>query len=297
VLAGVKSAEHKAGKVGSRESRVGLVSASVFDHPGSLLICRALAEQERLFSISSTRVDTLNHQIVAALRAGGQETLTLAPEAGSERLRLIINKPVSDETILGAASAAWEGGFRSLKLYFMVGLPAEERRDLEAIGRLVSTIAGMFEWRRLVVSASCFVPKPWTPFQWAQMECEKGLAGRLRLVRGSLRQLKAVSMSGESAREAIRQGILSRGDRRLRDVLLSVHRDGVSWRAAFEKAGVSPDFYLRRPRHRREVFPWDHIESGVAKSYLWAEYQFGMTASPSAACVVGDCRRCGVCDT
>ncbi|MCL6519246.1 MAG: TIGR03960 family B12-binding radical SAM protein [Armatimonadetes bacterium] len=292
VLSGIKASERSA-----RQTRVGLVSASVFDHPSSLLICQSLIEQNRLFSISSTRLDTLNRDIVGALHAGGHETLTLAPEAGSERLRLVINKPISDEAILNAAAIAWDGGFRSLKLYFMVGLPTEETKDVHAIIHLVTKIAEAFKWRRLIVSASCFVPKPWTPFQWCSMEHEKELSEKLTTIRRALRTVKHVNVSCESAREAVLQGIFARGDRRLKEILLLMHREGLSWRKAFENAQISPEFYAHRQRHKDEIFPWDHIHIGVAKAYLWAEYERAMIAAPTEECLVGICRRCGVCHT
>ncbi|MDI6827886.1 MAG: B12-binding domain-containing radical SAM protein, partial [Armatimonadota bacterium] len=267
----------------------------VFDHPSSHFICQSLLEQNRLFSISSTRVDTLNRDIVSALHAGGQETLTLAPEAGSERLRLVINKPISDEAILNAAVIAWDGGFRNLKLYFMVGLPSEKLEDVQSIANLVTRIGKMFKWRRLGVSISCFVPKAWTPFQWCPMEHEKQLSAKLKIIRQSLRDVKNINLTCESPKEAVLQGILARGDRRLKEVLLSMHRSGFTFRKAFENAPVSAEFYVYRQRHKDEVFPWDHLDIGIAKSYLWAEYERAMMTVPTTQCMVGICRRCGVC--
>ena len=295
VLEGIGRMDEKAAERSLKHPRVGILSASVFDHPSSLLICQALAERNRLFSISSTRADTLNRDIAQVLHRGGHETLTVAPEAGSDRLRLVINKAMTDEDILAAASTAWDGGFRRLKLYFMVGLPSETAEDIAAIPALVSHIAEMFEWERLTVSLSCFVPKPWTPFQWAPMEEEKQLADKVAIVRRALRSVRRVEIAGESAREAVVQGVLARGDRRLRDALLVLNAENVSWRAAFRRGGVDPFFYAQRPRHRNEVFPWDHLDLGVRKQYLWREYERAMKAAPTPACIVGACKRCGVC--
>ena len=295
VLAGIHRTEEKAQRRSIGHPRIGLVGASVFDHPSSLLVCRSLVERNRLFSISSLRADTLNRDIAETLHRGGHETLTIAPEAGSERLRLVLNKPMSDEEILGAAAIAWDGGFRRLKLYFMVGLPTETPEDVGGIASLVTRIAAMFRWRRVTASVSCFVPKPWTPFQWAPMEEQKRLAEKLGAIRRALRPLKSVTVGGESAREAVVQGVLARGDRRLRDVLLAAHGQELSWRMAFRESGTDPHFYAQRPRHEKEVFPWDHIDLGVRKDYLWREYERAMDAAPTPACVVRTCRRCGVC--
>ena len=273
VLDAIRRAEERFAKSSGSRPRIGLISASIFDHPSSMLICQSLAERDRLFSISSTRADTLNRDIAQILRRGGQETLTIAPEAGSYRLRCAIGKGMTDEDLISAAAAAWDGGFRRLKLYFMVGLPTETPDDVVGIVNLVSRIASMFEWTRLTVSLSCFVPKPWTPFQWAAMAGEKELAGKVNGLRNALRSLSRVEVVGESAREAVAQGVLSRGDRRLRDALLLASRENVNWRTAFKLGGVAPAFYAQRARNRDEVFPWDHVSTGVPKEFLWREYE------------------------
>jgi len=278
-----------------KSRRVGLMSASVFDHPASLLICEALAEQDRLYSISSTRADTLQKQVVDALRKGAHHTLTIAPEAGTDRLRNVINKRITHQQIIEAAQTAWDGGFRQLRLYFMVGLPSETDADIQGIIDLIHEIRGMFRWERIAVSVSCFVPKPGTPFQWAGMCGEKELERRLGVVKTAMRGLGNIDLSGESARSAVVQGVLSRGDRRVGDVLVHRIDSNVSWRAAFRNAGIDPTFYANRERERDEVFPWDHLDLGVAKEYLWREYERAFKEQPTTPCVVGSCRSCGVC--
>ena len=295
VLGGVRRMEGKAAEKGLAHPRIGLLSASVFDHPSSALICRELVERDRLFSISSTRADTLTADIAQLLHRGGHETLTIAPEAGTERLRMAINKTMTDDDIMNAAAIAWDGGFRRLKLYFLVGLPTETPEDVAAIPTIVSEIAGRFNWERLTISLGCFVPKPWTPFQWAPMEREKELADKLKGIRQALRPLRKVEVAGESAREAVVQGVLARGDRRLRDALIAHSSGNTSWRGAFRQAGVLPEFYAQRTRHKDEIFPWDHLDLGVRKAYLWEEYGRAMNAASTPACIVGKCRRCGVC--
>lgn len=295
VLESVRMAEEKAAARSFRKPRVGLLSASVFDHPSAMLICQSLLERDRLFSISSTRADTLNRDIAAALHQGGHETLTIAPEAGTDRLRQVINKAMTDEDVLHAAAIAWDGGFRRLKLYFMIGLPTESADDVEGIVSIVSRIAKLFLWEKIGVSISCFVPKPWTPFQWAGMEEEKRLADKLSYLRRSLRKIRGVEFACESAREAVVQGVLARGDRRVGEVLSLAAREGVNWRAAFRAGDVDPAFYAQRCRSREEVFPWDHLDLGVRKEYLWEQYSRAMGAALTPPCAPGKCRRCGVC--
>ncbi|MHB1000943.1 MAG: TIGR03960 family B12-binding radical SAM protein [Armatimonadota bacterium] len=292
VLEGISKAPQEPG----RAPRVGLMSASVFDHPGSLVICQSLLENSRHFSISSTRADTLNSDIVDALRKGGHETLTIAPEAGSERLRLVINKVMNNDDIRHAATVAWEGGYKKLKLYFIIGLPTETNEDIESLCVLVTEIAGMYKWHKVSVSASCFIPKPCTPFQWAPMEDEKVLKTKVDHIRKTLRQVKHVEVFGESPREAIVQGVLARGDRRLQDALIAAAGENTSWRAAFREGNIDPAFYTHRNRDKDEILPWDHIDLGVKKDYLWKEYQRALEAGTTNPCLTGICRRCGVCD-
>lgn len=292
---GVLDAVYSLGEMEGQPPRVGLLSASVFDHPSSKLICDSLAEADRLFSISSTRADTLSKDIVDVLRRGGHETLTIAPEAGTDRLRRTINKAMTDDDVYRAADTAWDGGFRRLKLYFMIGLPTETDDDLAGIIALTKKIAGMHAWERIGVSASCFVPKPWTPFQWAPMEDEKILAAKVALLQKSLRGVRHVHVAGESAREGIVQGVLARGDRRLRDALLVFASEKSSWKAAFRKGDIDPVSYAQRHRHKDEVLPWSHIDLGVDPGYLWKEYQAALESSGTPGCVPGLCKRCGVC--
>lgn len=291
VLKDIRRREDK----GIENPRIGLLSASVFDHPSSLLICQALLDRGLHFSISSTRADTLNHDIAEALHKGGHRTLTIAPEAGSDRLRCVINKAMTDNDILRAASIAWDGGFRRLKLYFMVGLPTETMDDIDGISVLVFQIMGMFRWEKLIISISCFVPKPWTPFQWVSMEDEKSLSRKIARLRGALRQSSNIEVMSESPREAVVQGVLARGDRRLQDALLRFTENDVSWRTALREGGIDAGFYAHRSRYLEEIFPWDYLDLGIRKKYLWEEYKLALRNAVSPPCVVDTCKRCGVC--
>lgn len=297
ILEGIRAVEEKVERHGMETPpRVGLLSASVFDHPSSLLVCESLAEQDRLFSISSTRADTLTRDIVEALHKGGHETLTIAPEAGTDRLRCVINKNITHEELIAAAHTAWDGGFRRLKLYFMVGLPTETDEDIEGMLSLVREIAGLYPWQRISVSVSCFVPKPWTPFQWVGMDAEKSLADKVSRITRGLRGIRHVEVVGESAREAVAQGVLARGDRRLAESLILLSSESVSWKAAFRRGGVAPSFYAQRSRPRDEALPWDHLDLGVSKDFLWREFERARIVARTPECMVGTCRLCGVCE-
>jgi len=261
-----------------RAERVGLLGASVFDHSEFMDICNSLLQHRRLFSVSSVRLDLLTEEIAEMLHRGGQQTITVAPEAGTERLRQIIGKPLTDQQIFEGMSAAWNGGLRRIKMYFMVGLPTETEEDVKSIAQLARTIASSFRWERLVVSVSCFVPKPWTPFQWVPMEKERELSSKLAMIRRELKAEKNVRLTAESAREAVVQGTLARGDRRLHSVIGAVASGSRSWKNSISEAGLSVEFYAYRAREREEVFPWDHIDQGIAKSHLLAECDSALQA-------------------
>ncbi len=162
----------------SNSKRFGLVGAAVFDHPEAESICERIVECGGEFSVSSVRLETVNARLTELMSRGGQKTLTIAPEAGSERLRRVINKNSSDEEMCSAVSAARDAGFRRMKLYFMIGLPTETDEDIEAIVELVRRLSLKFPTMSFQASASSFVPKPWTPFQWHPMERENVLKRR-----------------------------------------------------------------------------------------------------------------------
>ena len=231
-------------------------------------------------SLPSLRADTLTPEIMAQIQRVRRTGLTLAPEAGSERLRRVINKNLPDEVILASARQAFAAGWRLLKLYFMLGLPQEDEADREAIPRLAGQILRAGSRRgRLNVSLGSFIPKPHTPFQWErQMGLEEYQHG-LHRVKDGLRHPQ-VQVKWNAASQAWLEGVFSRGDRRLAPVLLAAHRLGCrldawsehlrleDWRQAFRESGVDPDFYLRE-RDQEEVLPWDHLSCGSAGNFCW----------------------------
>ncbi|MGQ9688118.1 MAG: TIGR03960 family B12-binding radical SAM protein [Desulfobaccales bacterium] len=260
-------------------------------------------------SLPSLRADTLTPDMVAQIRRVRRTGLTIAPEAGSQRLRTVINKNLSEEAILSSAREAFKGGWRLLKLYFMVGLPTETEDDLMAIADLVRNIlrSGPQKCRpRLNVSLSTFIPKPHTPFQW---EAQADLAEsqrRLHQMKDLLKR-RDVQVKWNSAVQSWLEGIFSRGDRRLAPVLVAAYRRGCRldawsehlrlepWREAFKEAGLDPEAY-HRAREPEEILPWDHLDSGVSPAFLMEERRRAYSHQTTPDCRQEGCQGCGRCD-
>jgi len=258
------------------EKKVGLLGAAASDYPYLDELMVFLAREPAALGISSLRADSLSDSLLQALLASGQKSLTLAPEAGSERLRRLINKGLSDADILQAVERAAEAGFCNLKLYFMLGLPTEEQADIQAIVGLSLKIRDyLLKYARprgkmgqIVLSLAAFVPKPHTPFQWLPMEREGVLKKRLRFIQKSLARIGNIKLLFESPRQSAVQGLLSRGDRRLGQLLLAAHQLGGNWRQAVRATGFNPDFYLCRRRSIDEILPWQHLQSPELRTRL-----------------------------
>jgi radical SAM family uncharacterized protein/radical SAM-linked protein len=267
-----------------------------------------LAAQKVSLSLPSLRADTLAPELMNQIQRVRRTGLTIAPEAGSERLRRAINKNLSEERILAAAQEAFQAGWRLLKLYFMVGLPTETLEDRDSIGSLVQRLlhaAPGGSRPQLNVSLSTFIPKPHTPFQW---ERQVGLEESRRLlgeVKDRLRQ-RQVRVKWNSAAQSWLEGVFSRGDRRLAAVLLAAYRQGcrldawsehlrlAPWLEAFREAGVDPEVYLRE-RSLEETLPWQHLASGVSPSFLVAERARAFEGISTADCRFQGCQDCGAC--
>lgn len=271
----------------SDSRRFGLVGAAVFDYPHSAELCRRIIECGQQFSVSSLRLETVTPEIARLLAAGGQKTLTIAPEAATDRLRQVIGKPLADVAdvsgfersgnpdtqVFAAVANAIDAGMRRVKLYFMIGLPTETDEDAVAIAEMALPLVATFPGVDFQVSVSCFVPKPWTPFQWHPMERETVLKRRLAIVRKALAGCRRVRFTSESPRLAFVQGLLARGDRELGRFLVAALANGGDYRAALRETGIDADHYLYRQRTKEEVLPWDHVTASSEKSRLWDEYQ------------------------
>src|SRR5499426_2337378 len=272
------------------ERRIGLVGACVSDYPWLADLLRVVEDNGMELSISSLRADSLSEGLVAALARGGHRTLTMAPEAGTERLRRVIRKSISDEQLMTACDLVRAHGIPNLKAYFMIGQPTETIEDVEAIvelaGRMLERLrvldpAGR-PFGRLTLSISSFVPKPWTPFQWAPFDEPRDLEAKLAVIKSGARRLQ-VRVVHENPREAGLQALLARGDRRVADFLeMAAALDG-DWRRALREWPVDVAFYTRRERSADETMPWDHFDVGVKKAGLLKEWQRAGLADPVTA--------------
>ncbi len=280
--------------------RVGLVAAAVSDYGELADIGREILEQGGEVSVSSVRIDAITADQVSVLAEAGHKTLALAPEAGSQRMRDVINKGIDEAQILAAVKLLAEVGIPNLKLYFMIGLPTELEDDINAIADLTVKIRQVWEaigkqrgrLGRLHLSVNPFVPKPWTPLQWAPMERRALLEKKYRLLQKRLRPLPNVDLNFESLRQAEIQGFFARGDRRVGRTL-PLLAEGASLKAACRQVGLDPAFYLYRERGVDELFSWDIIEQGVQREHLREEYDRALAAQLGYICHPG-CRRCGL---
>ena len=263
------------------ERRVGLVGACVSDYPWIGELLKIVEENGLELSISSLRADSLTEDLVAALARGGHRTLTMAPEAGTERLRRAIRKPITDDQLTTACDLVRAHGIPNLKCYFMIGQPTETSEDVEAIpalaGRMLERLRVLDPsgqpFGRLTLSISSFVPKPWTPFQWVGFDGAASLGAKLETIKRGVRRLHNVRVLHENPREAALQALLARGDRRVADFLeLAASYEG-DWRRALREWDGDADFYATRERSTDERLPWDHFDVGVKKAGLLREWE------------------------
>jgi len=283
--------------------RVGLMGAAVSDVPGILQITRLVVDAGAGFSISSLRADTLDDELVAHLDRAGQKSIALAPEAGTERLRRVINKHLTEEQIAKAVQTVARRGAFNLKLYFLLGLPTETMQDVEGIVKLVKKIrhhmvkasARRGTMGRIRLSVNCFVPKPFTPFQWFPLEEVSSLKSKQKWLKKAVETLGGVNVSLDVPKWAYVQALLSMGDRRVAPILLNAHRLDGNWKTALRASETNPDFFVYRPRELDEILPWDFIDHGIDKSHLMREYGLALRGTESEPCRVGECKRCGVC--
>ena len=282
---------------------IGLVGAAVSDLPGIDQLCETFKDKNIRFSFSSLRADRLTDCLLAALKQGKVKTATIAPEVGSGRMRRVINKGLNEKDILAAATILVENGIPNLKLYFMIGLPTETDADVDAIIGLVKQIKHRYlassrarkHIGTITVSLNSFIPKPFTPFQWAAMDEVGSLKKKFKKIKNSLRKIPNLRVNSDVPRWAYIQALLSRGDRRVADILSLAHTNRGNWAQTFKSVPLNPDFYVHRERDPDERFPWDFIDHGIKKSYLLKEYQRARQARTTPACNVDTCRMCGVC--
>lgn len=251
-------------------------------------------------SVASFRADSVTKELVEALAASGLQTLTLAPEAGSARMRAVINKGIEEHHLFTAIDLGAAAHIPNFKLYIMVGLPFEEDADIAAIVDLARRLRAYMDEKgsrgMLTLSVNPFVPKPFTPFQWMPMADKKRLDAVMKSITQALRRHKKIVVNFESPKEALVQAILARGDRRLSQPLIRAAegRGAKDLVPEMRAAGLSPDAYITRVWEADDALPWEHLDMGFSKEYLWREYEKAAVLQATPACFDG-CKRCGVC--
>ena len=264
------------------------------------------------FSLPSLRIDSFSVDIAERLQQVRKSGLTFAPEAGTQRLRDVINKNVTEDDLLHSVRTAFEQGWKAVKLYFMMGLPTETDEDIVGIAELAQKVVDCYKevkgkrGVKVTVSVSCFVPKAYTPFQWFAQVPQEEFERRQRLLKESIRD-RAISFHYHDARASVLEGALSRGDRRLSAVIETAWRNGAKfdgwtdqfkdevWKDAFRRCGVVPEFYSQRTRDLEEVLPWAHTSPGVSEDFLRREWQRAEEAALTHDCRRETCTGCGVC--
>lgn len=298
---------------------VSLTSLSTTDHSQLPDVLRRLARRLEgsavAVSLPSLRADAFGVRMAQLVSRGKKPGLTLAPEAGTQRMRDVINKNVTEDDLLAAVREAFSSGWRRLKLYFMVGLPTETDEDITAIGELVGRVFAAARDEvppgdrgsvRVAVSVSTFVPKAHTPFQWEAQLSREEVARRQTLLRASVPR-KGVDLSWHDPDVSFLEGALARGGREIADVVEAAWRSGAvfdawtdefefgRWLSAFETCGVDPADIACRERDRGESMPWDHVRTGIDPAYLWRERERALRGETTGDCSCGPCTGCGVC--
>ncbi len=289
---------------------ISLLSLSASDYPGIedlvSTILQSHMESSFVLTLPSLRLDSFSVKLADSFKGRKKTGLTFAPEAGTERLRQVINKKVTEEEILQTIEAAWQRGWRNIKLYFMLGLPTETHADVAGIVDLVGKIRSIGnKGINIRVNASTFVPKPHTPFQWVAQASMDELDARQRILRSGLKK-KGIHLSWQDPGVSLLEAVLSRGDRRLSKVIHRAWQLGCkfdawselysyeNWMRAFSESGLDPSFYACRERPITELLPWAHICTGVASSFLEREYGNAGLEQTTPSCRTGPCSMCGL---
>ncbi len=265
-------------------NKVGLVSIALCDHPDIDRILARLLELGYAISPASLRLDDLTESIVRTLRESGERTITIAPETGSDRLRRVINKTVTNDEILDRAELIFANGIENLKLYYMIGLPTETDEDLVAIRdltlqlreRMMKHAKRRGQVGRIIGSVNPLIPKPGTAYQWMPMEDPAVVDRKIKRLRSLTAGIDNVYFNIKSERHAYFQALLSLGDRRVASVIARAEQNGQNWRAAVADAGVDADFFIFRDRSHDAALPWDIIDGGMKSAFFHAEYDKGL---------------------
>lgn len=276
--------------------KIGLAGAAISDYPQINELCKFILEKNLPMSVASFRADSVTFELVQALAKSGLKTLTVAPEVGSEKMRKVINKGITEENIFSAVEFGFKAGIKNFKFYFMIGLPFENMEDVDAIADLVLRLKKFSDERnggKLTLSVNPFIPKPFTPFQWSKMADKKYLDTALKNLRGQLKKFRNVEIISESIKSAEIQAILSRGDEKISELVAK--SDSIKkFRELLRENNIDENFYLRRERNFDEIFAWDFLDMGFSKKYLFDELKKAADFKNTAPCFE-NCKRCGVC--
>ena len=304
---------------GHEEISLSSLSSSDYSQLEALVefLMQTCREQKVNISLPSLRIDAFSLDVMGKVQDVKKSSLTFAPEAGSQRLRDVINKGLTSEDILHGAGLAFEGGWNRVKLYFMLGLPTETEEDIRGIAELSNDIAALYYEKvpkekrtgpvQIVSSTSFFIPKPFTPFQWARMCTKEEFLEKAALTRRSVREQlnqKRIKYNWHEADVSVLEGVFARGDRRVADAILAAYQKGCLydawgeyfkndvWLETFEQCGLDIGFYTTRERKQNEIFPWDFLDCGVSKSFLWREWERAQRAEVTPNCRA-QCQGCG----
>lgn len=267
-----------------KKEKIGLIGTAVSDHPDLIDICEYIIAQKAQVGLGSLRIDKIDDKIVELMKAGGIETVALAPEAGSQRMRDVLRKNITEADIMNASELLAEKEISNLRFYFMIGLPREEEEDVDAIIELTkkiqhhirNTFHGRKRFRRITLSINQFIPKPATPFQWCPLSNVNSASQKIKKIKSAFRRDKQVKIIHDVPKWNYVQALLTLGDRRVKEILLAAHRLDGNWAQALKEVNVNSDFYVYRQKQLDEVLPWDIIDLGVSKKALINEYQKAM---------------------
>ena len=293
----LKEGVERAEKLGKK---VGLMGAAISDYPEVDELVNYIRSKDMRYSCASLRADSLTQAVVDGLADSGQKTITIAPETGSERLRRVINKGISEEHLQNAATLSAKSGIQHMRLYIMIGLPTETDEDIEAIVGLAERTQAHMEKvgckGRLTLSINPFIPKPFTPFQWMAMDNQKVVEKKLQYIKKALQKNRRIEVLVESPKEAYIQGVLARGDRRLGAVIAAcaADRGSKSFKSEMKAAGLDMDNMNYRERSFDEFLPWSHLDMGMQEGYLEMEWKRSIDEAYTPPCAKG-CKRCGIC--
>lgn len=297
-------------------NEISLTSLSSADYSCLSGIVHTLLEQfkEQGVSVSlpSLRIDSFSIQLANEVQKVRKSGLTFAPEAGTQRLRDVINKGVTEQNLEDAVGAAFKAGWSTVKLYFMMGLPTETDEDLAGIAKLAYKVLDIYKTikgkrgAKVTVSVSSFVPKPHTAFQWFGQNTTAEIERKQQFLRALLKD-RGISFNWHDAKISFLEGVFARGDRRLGQVLLAAWRAGARfdgwsehfkfdvWMDAFAQCGLEPEFFAYRERNLDEIMPWDHLSTGADKAFFTAEYKQALSGALTSDCRRDSCQVCGVC--